>query len=59
VSEIEDTEYLVYRELPDGDEEVGILTFGPRGHLYIDVGDWLYVFDIWRSDYPFAIIGEI
>lgn len=50
--------YVVYREFPDGEDEIGILTF-ESGHFWAHVGDFDYCLTIYKTDYPFQIIGEL
>jgi hypothetical protein len=52
--------YIVYREFPDGDEEIGVLTF-EDGHGWVHVGDFDYCLSLghYAESVPFSIIGVL
>lgn len=54
-------ELVVYREFPDGSDELGVLTY-ENGYFWVHVGcfsyyDYCYI--IGPTDYSFTIIGEL
>lgn len=59
---------VVYREFPDGDDEIGVLTY-EAGHFWVHVGDVVHggefdyclslVNPFYGNPYPFLILGEL
>jgi hypothetical protein len=49
---------IVYREFPDGTDEIGVLTFESSG-FWVHVGDFDYCLSIGITNWPFQIIGEL
>lgn len=49
---------VVYREFPDGADELGVLTY-EQGHFWVCVGGFDYCFMIGATKYSFTIIGVL
>lgn len=51
-------ELVVYREFPDGENEIGVLTI-ENGYAWIDVEDFDYCHAVTESEYSFVVIGVL